>query len=197
MAIWTWWTTRRRPHVLSPQIFWPDRVSPDRQERPRRRQTAAIRRRHPRPRRRDGQDGTLERLLRSGARFAHSAVVLTAYEKGEATAIATRQLGPALALERLWRETGCKQVISALAAEREFQFDLVVAGRTRREAEDKYREYHDHASIEGGLAHLSSSTGLDFSHYQLDEPIRYVKNDAINSAVEMLTTLSTEPWTLR
>src|SRR5262249_16012506 len=72
-----------------------------------------------------GQDGTLERLLRSGARYAHSAVVLTAYENGEATAIATRQLGPALALERLWRETGCKQVISALAAEREFQFDLV------------------------------------------------------------------------
>jgi len=50
--------------------------------------------------------------------------VLTAYEKGEATAIATRQLGPALAFERLWRETGCKQVSSALAAERDFQFDL-------------------------------------------------------------------------
>jgi hypothetical protein len=57
-------------------------------------------------------------------RGARSAVVLTAYEKGEATAIATRQLGPALAFERLWRETGFKQVISALAAERDFQFDL-------------------------------------------------------------------------
>jgi FMN-dependent oxidoreductase (nitrilotriacetate monooxygenase family) len=73
----------------------------------------------------------------------------------------------------------------------------VVAGRTRREAEDKYREYHEHASIEGALAHFSSSTGLDFSHYEPDEPIRYVKNDAINSAVETLTTLSTEPWTVR
>jgi len=73
----------------------------------------------------------------------------------------------------------------------------VVAGRTRREAEDKYREYHEHASIEGALAHFSSSTGLDFSHYEPDEPIRYVKNDAINSAVETLTTLTTEPWTLR
>src|SRR6516165_2527675 len=52
------------------------------------------------------QDGTLERLLRSGARFAHSAVVLTAYERGEATKLATRQLGPALAFERLWQETG-------------------------------------------------------------------------------------------
>ena len=27
------------------------------------------------------QDGTLDRLLRSGARFAHNAVVLTAYER--------------------------------------------------------------------------------------------------------------------
>ena len=36
----------------------------------------------------------------------------------------TRQLGPALAVERLWRETGCGQVIDALAGEREFQFDV-------------------------------------------------------------------------
>ena len=72
-----------------------------------------------------------------------------------------------------------------------------VVGRTRREAEDKYREYHEHASIEGALAHFSSSTGIDFSRYEPDEPIRYVKNDAINSAVETLTTRSAEPWTLR
>ena len=72
-----------------------------------------------------------------------------------------------------------------------------VVGRTRREAEEKYREYHQHASIEGALAHFSSSTGLDFSRYAPDEPIRYVKNDAINSAVDSLTTLSAEPWTLR
>ena len=67
----------------------------------------------------------------------------------------------------------------------------------RREAEEKYREYHEHASIEGALAHFASSTGIDFSRYEPDEPIRYVKNDAINSAVETLTTRSAEPWTLR
>jgi FMN-dependent oxidoreductase (nitrilotriacetate monooxygenase family) len=72
-----------------------------------------------------------------------------------------------------------------------------VVGRTRREAEEKYREYHKHASVEGALAHFSSSTGLDLSRYAQDEPIRYVKNDAINSAVETLTTMSAEPWTLR
>ena len=70
------------------------------------------------------QDGTLDRLLRSGARFAHSAVVLTAYERGEATKVATRQLGPALAFERLWQQTGCRRVIAELAGERGFQFDL-------------------------------------------------------------------------
>ena len=47
------------------------------------------------------------------------------------------------------------------------------------------------------MAHFSSSTGIDFSRYEPDEPIRYVKNDAINSAVETLTTLSADPWTLR
>src|SRR5712671_2860060 len=58
-----------------------------------------------------------------------------------------------------------------------------VVGRTRREAEEKYREYHEHASIEGALAHFSSSTGIDFSRYEPDEPIRYVQDDAVNSAV--------------
>jgi len=72
-----------------------------------------------------------------------------------------------------------------------------VVGRTRREAEEKYREYHHHASIDGSLAHFSSSTGIDLSRYELDEPIRYVRNDANNSAVEAITTLSAAPWTLR
>ena len=41
----------------------------------------------------------------------------------------------------------------------------------RRQAEEKYREYHKHAIVEGALAHFSSSTGLDFSRYEQDEPI--------------------------
>jgi FMN-dependent oxidoreductase (nitrilotriacetate monooxygenase family) len=73
----------------------------------------------------------------------------------------------------------------------------VIVGRTRREAEEKFQEYHRHASIEGALAHFSSSSGIDLSQYELDEPIRYEKNNANNSAVEAITTLSREPWTLR
>ncbi|HEY2533313.1 MAG TPA: LLM class flavin-dependent oxidoreductase [Xanthobacteraceae bacterium] len=72
-----------------------------------------------------------------------------------------------------------------------------VVGRTHAEAEEKYQEYHRFASVDGALAHFSSSTGIDLSRYEIDEPIRYVKNDANNSAVEAITTLSAEPWTLR
>ena len=45
------------------------------------------------------QDGTLDRLLRSGARFAHSAVVLTAYERGEATKVAPPPAWPGARLQ--------------------------------------------------------------------------------------------------
>jgi len=73
----------------------------------------------------------------------------------------------------------------------------VVVGRTTREAQDKYEEYHRHASVEGALAHYSSSTGIDFSRYALDEPILHVKNNANNSALEAITKGSKEPWTVR
>jgi hypothetical protein len=59
--------------------------------------------------------GQLERLLQSGARFATKAMVLAAAEANKATKIATRWMGPALAFERLWQETGCGTVIAELA----------------------------------------------------------------------------------
>ena len=59
-----------------------------------------------------------------------------------------------------------------------------VVGRTEREARDKHAEYLRYASPEAGLAHYASSTGIDFSTYAPDEPIRYVKNNAIESAVQ-------------
>ena len=52
------------------------------------------------------QSGQLERLLRSGARFADKAIVLDAVAVGEATTSAARRIGPALAFDRLWEETG-------------------------------------------------------------------------------------------
>ena len=48
--------------------------------------------------------GQLERLVRSGARFAAKAMVLSAASDDTAIKIAVRRIGPALVFERLWEE---------------------------------------------------------------------------------------------
>src|SRR5437879_4830014 len=47
--------------------------------------------------------GQLERLLRSGARFAAKAMVLSAAADDATSKIAVRRIGPALVFERLWQ----------------------------------------------------------------------------------------------
>ena len=66
--------------------------------------------------------GQLDRLLRSGARLVPQAMVLNAARSGEVPAIAVHRIGPALLFERLWVETGCQSVISALARRRGYRF---------------------------------------------------------------------------
>ena len=68
------------------------------------------------------ESGQLERLLRSGARFADKAIVLDALNRGEAKVAATRRIGPALAFERVWEETGCKSVIERLGERAQARF---------------------------------------------------------------------------
>src|SRR5215471_7193408 len=67
--------------------------------------------------------GQLERLLRSGARFAARAMVLEAAREDASLAVAVRRIGPALVFERLWTETGCRAVIAELAGRRKHDFD--------------------------------------------------------------------------
>ena len=66
--------------------------------------------------------GQMERLLRSGARFAAHAMVLTAARDHPTAAV--RRLGPALVFERLWAETGCRAVIEEVAHQRRHDFAL-------------------------------------------------------------------------
>ena len=68
--------------------------------------------------------GQLERLVRSGARFAAKAMVLSAASDEAAIKIAVRRIGPALVFERLWEETGCRAVITELAGKRKHGFAL-------------------------------------------------------------------------
>lgn len=70
------------------------------------------------------QKGAVESLLRSGSRFAEAALLIEAHRQGDAPAVRTRHIGPALVFERLWQETGCKAVIEALLADRFFIFPV-------------------------------------------------------------------------
>ncbi|MEG1040221.1 MAG: LLM class flavin-dependent oxidoreductase [Pseudomonas sp.] len=70
----------------------------------------------------------------------------------------------------------------------------VIVARTEEQAHAKHAEYLRYASAEAGVAHFSSSTGIDFSAYELDEPIQYVKSNAIQSATK---SLQNNDWTRR
>jgi hypothetical protein len=103
--------------------------------------------------------GQLERLLRSGARFAAKAMVLSALDDDAAVRVAARRIGPALAFERLWEETGCRAVIEQLAGSRKHGFAMERAvfvtvlhrlfGGGSDRAADRWREDYAIAGIEG------------------------------------------------
>jgi FMN-dependent oxidoreductase (nitrilotriacetate monooxygenase family) len=73
----------------------------------------------------------------------------------------------------------------------------VIVGPTEAAARTKLEEYRRYIKPEAALALLSGWTGIDFSQYSLDDPLTYVKNDAVNSIVEALTCKSNRKWTLR
>jgi len=63
----------------------------------------------------------------------------------------------------------------------------VVTAPTEAQALEKYADYARHASPEAGLAHYASSSGVDFSRFAPDEPIRHAKTNAIESVLKNLT----------
>ena len=70
------------------------------------------------------ESGQLERLLRSGARFAAKAILIDAQQENATTTAQVRRIGPALVFERLWEEIGCRAVLSELAHDRKHGFAL-------------------------------------------------------------------------
>jgi len=74
----------------------------------------------------------------------------------------------------------------------------VILGRTDSEAEDKAADYRSLVDHTGALALLSGWTGVDLSTYGLDEPLRHVKTEAGQSALESFTTADPDrQWTIR
>ena len=70
--------------------------------------------------------GAFDQLLRSATRFAERVMVLSehsrdAHDRPDANVVS---IGPALIFERLWRETGCQEVVRKLLATRVYRFDV-------------------------------------------------------------------------
>lgn len=70
----------------------------------------------------------------------------------------------------------------------------VIVAATQAQAWAKHAEYLSYASAEAGVAHFAASTAIDFARYEFDEPIEYVKGNAIESATK---TLQNNDWTRR
>ncbi|MBC7376424.1 MAG: LLM class flavin-dependent oxidoreductase [Burkholderiaceae bacterium] len=73
----------------------------------------------------------------------------------------------------------------------------IVTGRTDAQAQEKFAEYQRYASSEAALVHAAASMGIDFSQYDIDEPIETGKSQAIVSNVEAMTRAAGPQWTRR
>jgi hypothetical protein len=68
--------------------------------------------------------GQLDAVLKSLGRFSEKLLVLDAHARGESVTTKTTGVGPALIVERLWRECGIAEVLTALLASRRFDFPV-------------------------------------------------------------------------
>lgn len=69
-------------------------------------------------------DGRLDTLLRSGARFSETAMLISSGEAATLESSASMRIGAALLFGRLWEQSGCRRVIEQLAQRRGFGFSL-------------------------------------------------------------------------
>jgi FMN-dependent oxidoreductase (nitrilotriacetate monooxygenase family) len=79
-----------------------------------------------------------------------------------------------------------------------FALMTVITGRNEVAAQEELAEYRNYINDEGALAFFSGWTGIDFSKYALDDPIRYIESNAARSAVEAFTIADpSKIWTVR
>jgi alkanesulfonate monooxygenase len=79
-----------------------------------------------------------------------------------------------------------------------FAMATVITGRDTAEAKAKLEDYRRYVDHEAALALFSGWTGVDFSKYALDEPLRHVETDASRSAIHsFLSGEQNRAWTVK
>lgn len=70
------------------------------------------------------ESGALDSLIASAARHSPRSIVLSRYYRGELPELKRQSIGADLVFGRLWVETGCREVLAGLLADRRFGFDV-------------------------------------------------------------------------
>src|SRR5277367_3679933 len=108
--------------------------------------------------------GLIDGLIASAARHSRRSIVLSSFYRGELPELHRVSIGPDLVFGRLWAETGCRDVLSSLLADRRFSFDveravyLTVLHRLMVSGSDR------HASEWRNGLRVPGADGLDLDH---------------------------------
>jgi hypothetical protein len=108
--------------------------------------------------------GLLDGLIASAARHSRRSIVLSSFYRGELPELHRLSIGPDLVFGRLWAETGCRDVLNSLVADRRFSFDveravyLTVLHRLMISGSDR------HASDWLSRVRVPGAEGLDLDH---------------------------------
>src|ERR1700741_740930 len=68
--------------------------------------------------------GLIDGLIASAARHSRRSIVLSSFYRGELPELHRASIGPDLVFGRLWAETGCRDALKSLVADRRFSFDV-------------------------------------------------------------------------
>ena len=68
--------------------------------------------------------GLIDGLIASAARHSRRSIVLSSFYRGQLPELHRLSIGPDLVFGRLWAETGCRNVLKSLVADRRFSFDV-------------------------------------------------------------------------
>jgi hypothetical protein len=108
--------------------------------------------------------GLIDGLIASAARHSRRSIVLSSFYRGELPELHRLSIGPDLVFGRLWAETGCREVLKRLLADRRFSFDveravyLSVLHRLMISGSDR------HASGWRSGLRVAGADGLDLDH---------------------------------
>lgn len=79
-----------------------------------------------------------------------------------------------------------------------FLYAKVITADSEAAVQRKYADYLENVRYDGALALLSGWAGIDFSKYEMDQPIEYVETNAVRALMQPFANRDSDrKWTLR